>query len=248
MTSNLSSRAVSGQRRFATTRWSLVLAAGGRATAQSRLALAALCETYWQPLYAYVRRRGFTAHEAQDLTQDFFTRLLEKDVVERADRQRGRFRSFLLGSLNHFLANHRRRQRTLKRGGNAPRLSLDFSAGERHVQIEPMHELTPERVYERRWALTLLDRVLAALRQEYAAAGKGTLFDELQGHLDGGGDAGAYHEIASRLGMSEGAVKVAAHRLRRRFRDRLRAEVAQTVDNPAEVEDELRALLRAVAL
>lgn len=248
MATNPSSRVVSEQRRFATTRWSLVLAAGGRATAQSRLALAALCEAYWQPLYAYVRRRGFTADEAQDLTQDFFARLLEKDVVERADPRRGRFRSFLLGSLNHFLANHRRRQHTRKRGGGARLLSLDFSAGERHVQLEPMHELTPERVFERRWALTLLERVLAGLHDEYTAAGKATLFDSLRDHLDGGSDAAVYDDIAKRLGMSEGAVKVAAHRLRRRFRDRLRAEVAQTVDDSAEVEDELRALLRAVAL
>ncbi len=224
-----------------------MLAAGGQATARSRQALATLCEGYWQPLYAYVRRRGFTADEAQDLTQDFFAALLEKDAVQRADPQRGRFRSFLLGSLNHFLANHRRRRRALKRGGGAAPLSLDFAAGERRIQIEPMHELTAERLYDRRWALTLLERVLDGLRAEYHAAGKAALFDELKRHLDAS-EAPTYDDSAVRLQMKPGAVKVAAHRLRRRFRDRLRAEVAQTVDDPSEIEDELRALLRAVAL
>lgn len=222
-----------------------MLAAGGRATSESRRALEELCEGYWQPLYAYVRRRGFDADEAQDLTQDFFARLLEKQTLERADPRRGRFRSFLLGSLNHFLANHRRERRALKRGGGGSMLSLDFAAGERRIQIEPMHELTAERLFDRRWALTLLDRVLDGLRDEYTAAGKAKLFDELKRHLDGGA-APTYEDSATRLQMNPGAVKVAAHRLRRRFRDRLRAEVAQTVDT-AEVEDELRWLLRSVA-
>jgi RNA polymerase sigma factor (sigma-70 family) len=235
-------------RRFATTHWSVVLAARGPATPQSRQALAALCEGYWYPLYAYVRRSGFAAEDAQDLTQAFFARLLEKEVLNWADPLRGRFRSFLLGSLKHFLANQRRAARALKRGGGSATLSFDFSTGERRLQLEPSHELTAERVYERRWALTLLERVLAAMRDEYAAAGKQALFDELERYLDGGCRDVAYREIAARLAMSEGAVKVAAHRLRRRYRDRLRHEVAQTVGDAADVEDELRALLRAVAL
>lgn len=236
------------QRQFATTHWSVVLAARGPATPQSRQALAALCEGYWYPLYAYVRRRGFAADDAQDLTQAFFARLLEKDVLDWADPLRGRFRSFLLGSLKHFLANHRRQARALKRGGGAAKLSLDFSTGERRLQLEPMHELTAERIYERHWALTLLRRVLAAVREEYAASGKRVLFDELERYLDSGCRDLSYREVADRLGMSEGAVKVAAHRLRRRYRDRLRDEVAQTVGDSGDVEDELRALLRAVAL
>ena len=237
---------VSARRPFATTRWTIVLAAGKDSSPDSQAALVTLCEAYWYPLYAYVRRRGYSVDEAQDLTQEFFTRLLEKEYVKAADPQRGRFRSFLLASLNHFLANEWRREQAQKRGGSQTILSLDFAAGEGRLALEPADPLTPEKLFERRWALTLLSQALARLRDEYAAADKLALLEKLQPFLGGHGDAAPYQEIAAGLGLSEGAVKVAVHRLRRRCRDFLRAEIAQTVSGPEEVEEELRDLLAAL--
>lgn len=239
-------------RRFATTRWSLVLAAGARwgrgepETQSARDALADLCAAYWYPLYAFVRRRGFRPDEAADLTQSFFASLLERGSLSDADRSRGRFRNFLLGALDHFLANEWRREQAQKRGGGRDALPLDFEAGEQRFLREPADELTPERAFERRWALTLLDQVLNRLRGEYVRAGKPELFDHLHDCLLGDASAVSHETIGQRLGMSAGAVKVAAHRLRRRCRDLLRAEIAQTVSSPEEVEDELRQLFQAV--
>lgn len=226
----------------------MVLAAGRKGGDESHKALAELCEMYWYPLYGFVRRRGLGPDEAQDAVQEFFTRLLERETLGRADRGRGRFRSFLLASLENFLANRRRHERAKKRGGGRAALSFDFAAAESRLGLEPAHDATPDRLYERRWAMTLLERVLARLRDEYAAAGNAALFEQLAAHLAGEADARGYAEVAAALGMSEGAVKVAAHRLRRKYRERLRAEVAQTVADPADVDDELRALLHAVAM
>ena len=233
--------------RFATTHWSMVVSAGGSHSSEATRALATLCENYWFPLYAFVRRAGYSAEDAQDLTQEFFVRLLAKNYLAVADRQRGKFRSFLLGAMKHFLAKQRRRQGTQKRGGNRPMLSLDFHSGEnRYSLIEPVDNLTPERMYDKRWALTLLDLVLSRLREEFRTAGKLELFDSLKQFLAGGTAKPAYLEVAEELGMSKGAVKVAVHRLRRRYRKLLKEEIAQTV-GPEALEDELGELLAALS-
>jgi RNA polymerase sigma-70 factor (ECF subfamily) len=234
-----------GTRSFATTRWSLVLSAGEDSRPESRKALSDLCEAYWYPLYYYVRRRGHGAEDARDLTQEFFATLLEKESLRVADPARGRFRSFLLGSLSHFLANEWRRRSAQKRGGRRGPLPFDLGSAEDRYAREPAHDLTPEKAFERRWAILLLDGTLSRLRNEYAAAGKVALFEKLSPYLAGRKGA-AYGEVARALDLSEGAVKVAVHRLRRRCRDLLRAEVAQTVDDPAEVDEELRHLMSAV--
>jgi RNA polymerase sigma-70 factor (ECF subfamily) len=229
---------------FATTRWSLVSAARASGADRSRAALEMLCSLYWPPLYAYIRHQGHNADQAQDLTQEFFARLLEKDGLSRVDQGRGRFRSFLLAACRHFLSNQRDHDHALKRGGDRRFLPIDPASAEAAWGTEPADRETPERLFERRWALTLLDHVLAGLRREYEEAGKGPLFESLKGHLTG--DACSPHaETAAQLGLSEGAVKVAVHRLRQRYRDRLREEIAQTLDDPADVEDEIRALFQA---
>ena len=232
--------------RFATTRWSVVVAAGQKAGGDdARAALETLCRTYWYPLYVYARRKGHAAEDAADLVQGFFASLLERRAVARADRERGRFRSFLLASLDHYLANEWRRATAQKRGGGAVLVGLDFDDGERRYGLEPSHHLTPDRVYERRWALTLIDAAMGRLRAEYQARDRGDLFATLAGLISGERDE-AYAGVAGRLGMSEGAVKVAVHRLRKRCRELLREEVAQTVAGEAQVDDELGHLLDAV--
>ena len=239
---------------FHTTHWSVVIAGGRKGSPQAREALATLCETYWYPLYAFVRRQGYSAPDAQDLTQEFFARLLEKNYLATVGREKGKFRSFLLAALKHFLANERDRARAQKRGGGpgAPGLvsleALDFEAAESRYRVEPAHDMTAQRVFERRWALTLLDRVLGRLQTEYAAGGKAELFERLKDCLTAPELAGRYAELADKLGMTEGAVKVAAHRLRRRYRAMLRQEIAQTVADPKDVEDEIRQLFAAVRL
>jgi RNA polymerase sigma factor (sigma-70 family) len=233
-------------RQFASTRWSLVAAAGQARSPQSQAALETLCQLYWYPLYAYARRHLASAHDAQDLTQAFFAQLLEKDYLQAADPQRGKFRSFLLTAFKHFLSKERERANAQKRGGGRRLVSLDFEIAERRYHLEPVDHATPETVYERGWALAILEQTLARLRQELANAGKEKLFEYLKGALAGEGVQGSYARIAEELGISEQAVKVAVYRLRRRYQELLRAEIAQTVASPAEVEDELRDLFAAV--
>jgi RNA polymerase sigma factor (sigma-70 family) len=234
--------------RFATTRWSVVLAAGAdRTSPGARQALTTLCETYWYPLYAFLRSRGHHAEEAEDLTQAFFARLIDKHALQQADPTRGRFRSFLLTSLTHFVANERDREMARKRGGGCPLLALEFDAGERRFQEEPSSDETPERIFDRRWALTVLDRVINRLRTEMSRRGQQTRFDALKTYLTGDTPQLTYAETAAEVGMSEAAVKVAVHRMRVRFRELLWDEIAQTVSSRAEIEDELSHLRSAVA-
>jgi RNA polymerase sigma-70 factor (ECF subfamily) len=232
---------------FATTHWTLVQAAGRRSSPDSARALATLCETYWYPLYAFVRRRGHEPAEAQDLTQEFFAGLLEKNHLRAADPDRGRFRSFLLTAFRHFLSNKRAWAHAQKRGGDRKRLSLDFQAGEERYAIEPSHGLTAERLYERRWALTLLEQALASVQAEYDRTGKANLLNKLRGFLLGEKSVVTYAQVATEVGLSEGAVKVAVHRLRQRFREALRREIAHTVAGPEEVEEEIRQLFAALS-
>src|SRR6516165_11049692 len=229
-------------RQFTSTRWSLVVAAGQRGSPEAEDALASLCRLYWYPLYAYARRHLPNAEDAQELTQEFFARLLEKDYLRQADRQRGSFRSFLLTAFKHFLAKERERANAQKRGGGRSNLPLDFQVGERRYQLEPTHAADAEALYERRWALTLLEQTLAQLRDELTRAGKGRLFETLKGTLTGENAPRPYAELADEMGLSAEAIKVTVHRLRRRYGELLRAEIAQTVSSPEEVEDELRNL------
>jgi DNA-directed RNA polymerase specialized sigma24 family protein len=233
---------------FETTRWSLVVAAGGDDSSAARAALSTLCETYWYPLYAYVRRRGTSAEDARDLTQGFLTSLLERRDFERVRQERGRFRAFLLASLQHFLANDAARQRTQKRGGGITVLPLAFDEAEGRYRIEPEDSTTPETLYERRWALTVIDRVLTELRREWEADRREAEFDELKSCLLGLNPSGGYAALAARLGTTEGAVKTAVHRLRRRFQVELRTHIAETVSNPDDVDDEIRFLVRALGM
>ena len=232
---------------FVTTQWAVVEAAGGPDTTHAQAALEQLCRNYWAPLYHYVRRRGFNPEDAQDLTQEFFARLLEKKYLKLAAQDRGRFRSFLLKSLQHFLVNEWVRGQAQKRGGGRRIRSLDEEAVERLYLEEPSGQLSPESLYDKRWAVTLLDRAMAQLGTDYAAAGKRDLFEKLKRLLLSEGSAEIYRELAGPLGLNEGAVKVAAHRLRQRFRDAVRAEIAQTVATPAEVDEELRCLMSALS-
>jgi len=235
-----------GRRRFATTRWSLVLAAAANPSEQADRALAELCADYWYPLYAYVRRRGYEAEDARDLTQAFFAKLLEKHDLTAVDPARGRFRSFLLTSLKNFLASEWRRQATLKRGGDVELVSIDYEDAANRYRLEPAHALTPEAIYERRWALALLDREVDDVRTRYAGRGKTELFDALKGYL--GHDPGGvpYRELSQRLDQSEAALRTALSRLRARWRERLRELVAETVQEGHTVDDELRHLLMAL--
>jgi RNA polymerase sigma-70 factor (ECF subfamily) len=232
--------------RFATTRWSLVNAARDPAAPAARQALADLCKLYWFPIYSFVRRRGHTDDKAQDLTQEFFTRLLERDGLATADPQRGRFRSYLVAAFQHFLANQHDFETAQKRGGARAPLPLEFGDADSRYGLEAPGGRTPEQEFERRWALTMLDQALAALRAEYATGGKEALFERLKASLTG--ESEPYAVIAVDLGLSEGAVKVAAHRLRQRYRDCLRAAIAETVDSQEQIEDEIRALFAALSI
>ena len=235
-----------GAELFKTTHWSVVILAGQPASHQAAESLEKLCRAYWFPLYAYVRRRGHTPEDAQDLTQEFFLRLLQKHYLTHADRNKGRFRSFLLSSLDHFLANDWRRAQAEKRGGGHPPISLDDASAEGRYTLEPLSDLTPERLYERQWALTLLDHALAMLREEFTAAGQARQFNHLRGFLTTEAAQGSYAATAAELGMTTGAMASAVHRLRHRYRELVREEIAHTVASPAEVEDELRWLFAAV--
>jgi len=232
--------------RFPTTSWNLVAVAGEGISQESREALAQLCAAYWAPLYSYVRMSGHDAEESRDLTQEFFARLIEKHYLRSADPQRGRFRTYLLASLNHFLANEWDRRQTLKRGGGAIPVPLDPDLAERLCGLEAVDVMTPERIYERRWALTVLNRAMSRLREEFAASGKSELFGSLQQFLTGDPHNEKYAQVAPDLSMSAGALKVAVHRARRRFAGLVREEVAATLIHSEEIEDELQHLLTAL--
>lgn len=232
---------------FVTTHWSVVLAAGCSDTTRARDALAGLCQSYWYPLYVYVRRRGHSPEDAKDLTQEFFARLLEKNWVGGADQSKGRFRSFLLSAMNHFLSDEWDKARAQKRGGGIPAVPLQFDTAETRYGVEPSDCTTPERVFERRWALTLLEQVLHRLRAEYEEDGKTDLFAALHPCLVGERTAQPYAELATKLGVNEGTVKSAVHRLRQRYRQLLRDEIANTVAGAEEVDEELRHLFAVLA-
>jgi RNA polymerase sigma factor (sigma-70 family) len=234
-----------GKSRFPTTRWTLVAAAGDPQRKEARAALISLCETYWYPLYAYLRRNGHPPDQAQDLTQEFFMRVLEGRYLDRADPAKGRFRSFLLTSLKFFAADEKDRNRAQKRGGGVL-VPLTFPSGEERYQSEPAHDETPERIFERRWALSVLDRVVEKLRDEFVRHGRPEHFDWLKVFLLGQSDA-PYAALAQEMNTSEGALKVAIHRLRKRYRDLFRQEIAETVADPAEVESEIRYLASVLA-
>jgi RNA polymerase sigma-70 factor (ECF subfamily) len=227
---------------FATTQWSLVVAARDRAAPQAAEALAELCRAYWYPLYAFLRRQVHSAEQAEDLTQEFFARLLSQDFLRTVDRARGKFRAFLLACCKHFLANERDRTGARKRGGDCSILSLDFETAADRYRREPADTLTAEKLFERRWALTLLDQALEQLGREYGEAGKGGLFEHLKGMLVGGVGKLSNAEIGATLGMTEAAVKKAAQRLRERYRAILRDLIAATVDGPDDIDDEIRSL------
>jgi RNA polymerase sigma-70 factor (ECF subfamily) len=236
----------SGDPQFHTTQWNRIAVAAGQEGAESRAALADLCQAYWYPLYAFLRRCGHSAEDARDLTQGFFAALLEKGYLADADRKRGRFRSFLLTAATRFAAKERDKAAAQKRGGGRRVLPLDFEEGERRYKHEPAHNWTPERIFDRRWALTLLDRTLARLRQEHESAGKLEQFEALKVFLAGESGAQRLAQLAEQQGTTEGALKVAVHRLRQKYRELLRAEIAQTVAGQEDVDDELNVLLAAL--
>jgi RNA polymerase sigma factor (sigma-70 family) len=232
---------------FATTHWTVVLAAAKRESSQADQALESLCRVYWYPLYVYVRRRGHSPPDAEDLTQAFFARLLEKDYLRSVDRSKGKFRSFLLAMLDHFLANEWRHAHTQKRGGRFRFQSLDDATAEQQYLQVPATALSPEKAFEQQWATALLAQVLARLQDEFAAAGKDAMFHELKGFLTSPKGRTGYGDLAARLGTTEAALKMALSRLRRRYGELLRAEIARTVAGPEEVEEELRALFAALS-
>jgi len=232
---------------FSTTHWSVVLAAGALGSAGSREALERLCKTYWFPLYTYLRRRGCDTHEAEDCTQAFFAALLQKHGLERASPERGKFRSFLLSALNHFLADERDRAGAQKRGGGKEIISLDVEDAETRYSLEPAHDLTPEKLFEKSWSLTVLGNAMVRLKAEFAGEGREQLFESLKSHLPAGKGPASYKDVAAGLGMTDGAVKVAVHRLRQRYRQLVREEIAQTVSTPEQVDEEIRDLFAALA-
>ena len=239
-----SARASTG--RFATTHWSVVRAAGRPLSPRYQQALGTLCQTYWFPLYAYLRRQGYHTHQAEEYTQAFFARILEKHGLRLADPKRGKFRSFLLAALKHFVGNELDRARAQKRGGGRKVLSLDFENAESQYALEPTHQLSPEKLFERSWALTVLERTMTRLQAESASTNKQELFDHLKVYLTVKKSSVPYREAAAKLKMTEGAVKVSVHRLRRRYRELLRDEIAQTVTTEDEIDEEIRDLFAAL--
>lgn len=236
-----------GQSLFATTHWSVVLAAANVETPEAAAALERLCRSYWQPMYVYTRRRGYSPEDAQDLTQEFFAMFLEKGSFSLADPARGRFRTFLLKSLQHFLTDNWRCAHRAKRGGGAFDLPLDTVDAEAWYAEELTDSTTPEQAYEERWAITLLEHVVRGMQQDYAQASKTRLFEALQDFLWDPAGSDSYATLANDLRMTEGALRVAVHRLREDYRNRLRAEVAQTIDDPSEIDGELRHLMHIVS-
>ncbi len=232
---------------FATTQWTVVLAAGERSTPQSDLALEELCRTYWFPLYAYVRRRGHTKEDAEDLTQAFFARFLAKNYLEGLSAGRGHFRAFLLASLKHFLTNEWKKSQRLKRGGGETPLSLDWQTADTQFQVAATKEPNPDQAFDREWAVALLAKVIERLQNECATDGKAEWFEQLKIFLTAGKGELSHAKAAQKLGMDETAVRVTVHRLRKRYRQLLRDEIAQTLSDPAQVDEEIRALFRAFA-
>ena len=230
---------------FATTHWTVVLAAGQRRSPQADHALEELCRTYWFPLYAYIRRHGHAKEDAEDLTQAFFARLLEKNFLAHLDSEKGRFRAFLLAALKHFLANEWDKSRTQKRGGGQTPLSLDWQTADTNFQVAAANEPSPDRAFDREWAVALLAKVIGRLQNECAAEGRGRQFAELKVFLTAGKGELAHAAAAHKLGLGETAVRVAVHRLRKRYRALLRDEIAQTLANPAMVDEEMQALFGA---
>jgi RNA polymerase sigma-70 factor (ECF subfamily) len=237
-----------GAAQFATTHWSLVLTAGQRPSPDSRRALESLCEAYWYPLYAYVRRRVSDINEAQDLTQAFFAELLEKNYVGSATPERGRFRAFLLTALKHFLSKQWDKARAQKRGGGRAPISLDFKAGDSRYRIETCGGLTAEQLYDRQWALTLLGQIMERLENEFVQSGNAKQFRHLIGFIIGEHSGTTYCDVAAKLNMTEAAAKMTAHRMRRRYRHLLREEIAQTVAGPDDVDDEIRNLFATLEM
>jgi RNA polymerase sigma factor (sigma-70 family) len=237
----------SSNSRFATTHWSVIMAASDSASAQHEPALSTLCQTYWFPLYAYLRRRGYDSHQAEDYTQGFFAGILERKGLRKADPKYGKFRSFLLASLKNFLADEWDHDKAQKRGGDKKVLSLDFDAAASRYEREPAHHMSPEKLFERSWALTVLTRAMERLKAESVASGKQQLFDRLKIYLTAEKDTVLYKDVAEELNMTEGTIKVAVHRLRRRYRELVRDEIAQTVTTEAEVDEEIRDLFAALA-
>ena len=236
-----------GRGAFETTLWTVVLGAQEGSSPESSQALEVLCSTYWYPLYAFVRRRGCGPQEAEDLTQSFFEHLLHKNGLKGVGREKGKFRSFLLTALTNFLNNEYEKARTLKRGGQNVIQSFDAIVAEQRYGKEPFEEMSPERLFDRRWAFTVVSQVLAQLQQEYQARGKAALFQELHPLLTGELNPGVIATTAQRLGIKEGTLKVALHRIRRRFGEVLRSQIAQTVATPEEVEEEIRSLFSAIS-
>jgi len=232
----------SGAAKFVATPWTVVLAAVRGDSIQARGALEKLCSAYWYPLYAFVRREGHSPHDAEDLTQGFFACLIEKRYLDAVNPAKGKFRAFLLAALKHFISDERDRAQAQKRGGGHVFVSFDTQSAEAKYGLEAAHHETPERIFERNWAMALLERVMAALRDEYAADSKTKLFDELKTALTAESGSVPYAEIAVKLDSTEGAVKMAAHRLRHRYRQLLRAEIAHTVASADEIEAEIRHL------
>jgi RNA polymerase sigma-70 factor (ECF subfamily) len=231
---------------FATTQWSLILSAADQSSPRWQQSLSQLCQLYWYPLYAFVRRQGCTASEAEDLTQEFFLRVLEKGYLDAAGPEKGKFRTFLLVCLRRFLANEHDRQTAQKRGGGNRVLSIDFAVAESHYQLEPADPATPQRVFERRWALALLDLVMRRLQSEYAESGKAALFDRLKVFLVCDEAPARYSDLERELNVSASALKVAVHRMRRRYGQLLSAEIARTLDAKTSVQEEINALITAL--
>ncbi len=232
---------------FTTTHWSVVLAARQPDTPGAQQALERLCQTYWYPLYVFIRHQGYSPDDAQDLTQAYFERVLARNYFDQADPDKGRFRAFLLARLKHFLSDQRDRDRAAKRGGGATVLSLDAQAAEQRYRLEPVDAMAPDRLYERRWAFTVLAQARERLKQEFVAAGKSELYEQLNA-LEMGEETGhTYAEVGQRLGMSVDAIKSAVVRLRRRYGELLRQEIAQTVATASEIDQEIRHLMAAIA-
>jgi RNA polymerase sigma-70 factor (ECF subfamily) len=232
---------------FTATHWSVVLTAGQTSAPGAAEALEMLCRTYWYPLYAYVRRQGHAPHDAQDLTQEFFARLLARNYLGTVGRDKGKFRSFLLAALNHFMADERDRATAAKRGGGKVLIPLDEQEAETRYQADVASPLSPDKVFEKRWATTLLEQAFAKLRQESVAAAKGARFDRLKVFLEDGTEPGDYAAVGKELGMAANTVAAAVHRLRERYRELVRAEIANTVASPDDIKEEMRHLFAALA-